>query len=665
MGSEIVILCSSCNCKNSDDTKNCINCGKPLLQYNNVCGMPMLGGSSVNQVLSMRYIIEEQLSEDEAGCTYKAEDAADNSKVLVKALPISVSLSASQIERLKGTSGAFDSLSKLHLKGPKSFDISGEVRYFVYEYQEQQYLQDIEQTENEAAERLAAEASKRVEVQRELQSYKDILETVKSQAIEQADKLRKDYEDKLGLVEKRTAGLTSEFEKKLADEIEARENIKAKIVSYENTISQLNAQIAISEEKYISSIKQADEKVEELSAALSTAKKKIEAVHEEKALQRERAAEQALESFRAQARQQQQKYEEQLDKAEWKIGALTAEVEKLLRKIKKPKTDAYEADSESKLKVALAASVFTLIVTVVCTIGISYLYVYSDGPYKEKAKQWISTLYPTKQEDSDVSPSFDKSITKHENAVNYEQFSIIEPNEKTVKSIAPKIAIQKPVKAKVINGGDKASTNIDQLKILANEGKSDAMFKLSEAYLRGAGVEPDINASIQWLVKAADAGDPNAKYELGMIYYSGEIVERNPDRAVELLFESSSAGFTKAMNQLAQMYCFGDAVGQDYKKAADYYTLSAKKGDIRAMYNLATLYHYGVGVEQNTRKSMLWFIKAARNGDPDSMFKLGFLFENGSNIERDIEKAIYWYQTAAKAGQNDAKKQLLALGKTW
>ncbi len=701
-----MILCPLCNCENADSAKDCLNCGEPMLHYNSLCGMLMLGDSSQGQVLGMRYIIEQQLSEDNMGCTYKAEDAADNTNVLIKALPLSVSLNSRKVEQLKETIEIITSLSNPNVNSLKAFEVSGKVRYFVYEYSEQQKCVAYEQT----------------------------IEKLKTQLAQQKDRFALKLE---------------EVEQKFEAETQARKQFEAKQDSYEDIIEQLKTQMSAEQQKHTKALHQANWNIEALFSALSQADKKIEVLtkEKEKTLQQNKENEEALEKIKAEAIHQQKKSAKQLDRAQWKIEALAAEMEKVLQRSRKKEEVGIKAKPAARFKISIIAFALTLVLGVICGIGTSYLYINSEKSDKNLLKQWMAVLSSAKHGDNKTAidlPSsiienniatddVEEKITGHkeqskENSSDHkplaytqdqanepqyatavqkeaEQVDKISSSEFTkeaVKETQEETELQEPAKSAASHEQKEHPLSAEQLYLkAAEEGNSYAMYKLGDAYLKGIGTDKNIEKAIAWIEKAAEVGNDNAMFELGLIYYSGQEIERDYSKTLEYFVESAQAGnkmamynvgrmyhqgsgvevdgikavewyekaaqkgTTKAMNQLAQMYYMGDIVKKDCKKAAEYYERSAKMGNLKAMYNLAVLYHTGVGVEKDIRKAMLWFIKAAKEGDTDSMYQLGVLFENGIGIENDLEKALYWYQTAARAGQKSAKQQLIKLGKAW
>ena len=89
--------CQSCDSENTNNAEVCCQCGEDMLTFNSICGLPMLGGNSSGQVLDMRYIINQQVSEDSTGVIYEAEDVAENTRFLIHALPVALSGNAVQI----------------------------------------------------------------------------------------------------------------------------------------------------------------------------------------------------------------------------------------------------------------------------------------------------------------------------------------------------------------------------------------------------------------------------------------------------------------------------------------------------------------------------------------------------------------------------------------
>lgn len=669
-----MILCPLCNCENADSAKDCLNCGEPMLHYNSLCGMLMLGDSSHGQVLGMRYIIEQQLSEDNMGCTYKAEDAADNTNVLIRALPLSVSLNSREIEQLKETIEIITSLPHPNINSLKAFEVSGKVRYFVYEYSEQQKFE--------------AETQARKQFEAKQDSYENIIEQLKTQisaeqqkhtkALHQANWNIEALFSALSQADKKTKVLTEEKEKTLQQN---KEN--------EEALEKIKAEAIHQQKRAAEQLNRVQWKIEALAAEM------------EKVLQRSREKREVGIKAKPAARFKNSIIAFALTLVLGVIcgtgtSYLYVNSEKSDKNLLKQRMAVLSSEKHGDNKTAIDLP-GSIIENNIATDDVEEKII----GHKEQSKENSSDHKPLAYtQDQTNEPQYATAVQKE--AEQVDKISSSEFTKEAAKKTQEETELQEPSKSAAYREQKEYPLSAEQLYLkTAQEGDSYAMYKLGDAYLKGIGTDKNIEKAIAWLEKAAEAGNDNAMFELGLIYYSRQEIERDYSKTLEYFVESAQAGnkmamynvgrmyhqgngvevdgikavewyekaaqkgVTKAMNQLAQMYYMGDIVKKDYKKAAEYYERSAKKGNLKAMYNLAVLYHTGVGVEKDIRKAMLWFIKAAKEGDTDSMYQLGVLFESGISIEKNLEKAVYWYQTSARAGQKNAKQQLIKLGKAW
>lgn len=148
----------------------------------------MQGGTSNGQVLAMRYVIIDSMSQDTTSCTYKAEDVYDDTDVIIKAIDLSITLTERQIEDFKSISEAMASLPKEISGGLKSFQACGKLRFFVYEYHKANLPQI-----NKTLENIKEYASKKI-AQISSEKASEILSL--SEALQQTEKRLKDLNDK-------------------------------------------------------------------------------------------------------------------------------------------------------------------------------------------------------------------------------------------------------------------------------------------------------------------------------------------------------------------------------------------------------------------------------------------------------------------------------------
>ena len=123
----------------------------------------------------------------------------------------------------------------------------------------------------------------------------------------------------------------------------------------------------------------------------------------------------------------------------------------------------------------------------------------------------------------------------------------------------------------------------DGIKKLAEQGVSDAQFRLGDMYRVGKGVERDREKSKKWYKMAAQQGHYRAQFALGYLY---------------------------------------KWVEQDMQKAFEWYKKAAEQGWAAAQSALGDLYLMGAGVERDTEEGVKWIKKAAEQGNKEAQEKL-------------------------------------------
>lgn len=502
---------------------------------------------------------------------------------------------------------------------------------------EQQYQagqQEIRQLEEKKSEREIEFAA----ILDQLQKNLDIETDAKKQAEQQNAANNQAIEELNAKISQQEGKFTSklnEIKLKLQAEMQSKEAFQSQNATYKETIEQFETLLADEQKQHAKALW----KIEALSAALNQANIHIEKLLEEKnkVLQQNKENLETLDKLQSQE-EYQPDYASQLDKAQWKIKALSAELEKL---VQKKEEIGIASSPASKNKTPVMAFVLIFVSALLSGTGLSYFYLNYKKTELPISNQITVSADLTKTAIDTTEPVKEKTL-------------LSEPVQKIQEQNKPLLSVKSDVDYQ---------QEIAKLKNEADANNSDAIFKLGFIYYSGQLVEKDYAKAFDFFVKSAQAGNTMAMYNAGKMYQEGNGINADPNQAVDWYKKAAKGKLTKAMNQLAQMYYFGDTVEQNYQKAAEYYQLSATHDDVKAMYNLAILYQTGVGVEKDIKKSMLWFIKAARAGDPDSMYKLAVMFDEGVEVEKDAIKADYWYNAAAKAGQEQAKKHLEFLTK--
>ncbi len=135
----------------------------------------------------------------------------------------------------------------------------------------------------------------------------------------------------------------------------------------------------------------------------------------------------------------------------------------------------------------------------------------------------------------------------------------------------------------------------------ALQGNTEAENYIGMFYIKGLGVEKDIEKAFSFISKSANKGNSNAQYNLGRLYKYGLGCEIDFNKAVEWFEKGSTSGSQKAAYALGYMYYKGFGVEQDYSKAVYWFERSI---DPMAQHFLGLCYYLGYGVPANEAKAL-------------------------------------------------------------
>lgn len=148
---------------------------------------------------------------------------------------------------------------------------------------------------------------------------------------------------------------------------------------------------------------------------------------------------------------------------------------------------------------------------------------------------------------------------------------------------------------------------------LAEQGNARAQAGIAGMYLKGKGVDSDIERAITWYEKAASKDWAPAQYELGHIYRTNDDL-RDLDRAISYYREAAANGQPQAQYNLGVIYGKGIGRETDIEKAISYYKMAALQGDERAMYNLGVIYGQGNSIGRDVRRAYVWYYLSKESG---------------------------------------------------
>jgi TPR repeat protein len=112
----------------------------------------------------------------------------------------------------------------------------------------------------------------------------------------------------------------------------------------------------------------------------------------------------------------------------------------------------------------------------------------------------------------------------------------------------------------------------------AENGNSDAQYKLGLLYLTGNGALQDFAEAAKWLKLAAEQGYALAQYELGLIYRVGHGVAVDPIQSYVWLNLAAAAGIQQAVaaREEAMRSLNGKQLAQAQKASRDWLTSKSK-----------------------------------------------------------------------------------------
>jgi hypothetical protein len=112
----------------------------------------------------------------------------------------------------------------------------------------------------------------------------------------------------------------------------------------------------------------------------------------------------------------------------------------------------------------------------------------------------------------------------------------------------------------------------------AENGNSDAQYKLGLLYLTGNGALQDFTEAAKWLKLAAEQGYALAQYELGLIYRVGHGVAVDPIQSYVWLNLAAAAGIQQAVaaREEAMRSLNGKQLAQAQKASRDWLTAKSK-----------------------------------------------------------------------------------------
>lgn len=189
------------------------------------------------------------------------------------------------------------------------------------------------------------------------------------------------------------------------------------------------------------------------------------------------------------------------------------------------------------------------------------------------------------------------------------------------------------------------------LRPLAESGAPEAQEMLGELYESGVaatqGIQQNYVQAADWYRRAADQGNTQAQFKLGTLYNFGFGVPQ--DYALAGFWDAKAAkqGDASAQFSLGDLYEWGHGVPQDYVQAASWYRRAAEQGDRFGQSQLGMAYYTGHGVPQDYAQAVGWFQKAAEQGEVTAQGVLVVMYGLGQGVPKDLGEVAKWRRKLA------------------
>lgn len=180
-----------------------------------------------------------------------------------------------------------------------------------------------------------------------------------------------------------------------------------------------------------------------------------------------------------------------------------------------------------------------------------------------------------------------------------------------------------------------------------------AAFRLSIAYEKGIGCEPDATQSNRWLDFAAKNGAAPAQLKKGLA-----LLGTQPQKGAALIEKAAqNPHFRWAQYQLAILYANGTGVKQNIPLAFDLMQQTAKHELPIAQWQLAKWYEQGINGPADLKQAFDWAVKAAQNGNLEAQQHVAQMYRNGTGTTADLKQAKYWEKQARKTAKKQPQKR--------
>ncbi len=189
---------------------------------------------------------------------------------------------------------------------------------------------------------------------------------------------------------------------------------------------------------------------------------------------------------------------------------------------------------------------------------------------------------------------------------------------------------------------------LSEFSYLADENDPIALYYLGKMYNDGLGVQTDATKAIEYFQKADALYNINATYELGNLLLNSSLDKSDPnvEAGIQYLKKAAYAGQPEALYRLGKLYEEGTLVEKEYKYAFGYYLMAALKGEKKSQRELALTYFKGRGTPQDYENGLKWLARSANQGYVLAQKDLANLRATDARL-KNLPDAYAWYSIIA------------------
>jgi TPR repeat protein len=156
------------------------------------------------------------------------------------------------------------------------------------------------------------------------------------------------------------------------------------------------------------------------------------------------------------------------------------------------------------------------------------------------------------------------------------------------------------------------------------------------------------------LQRKAAAGDAEAQWQFGFTEMRGTFGEPDVEAGIRWMEKAAAQKHGRALNSLGEVYTTGEMVPQDYPKAISYFQSAWAAGEPMGILNLGILSEYGEGRKKDNAEAVRCYRLAADKGSAAALTRLGAMYSEGDILPKDLKQAVACYRAGAEKGSADA-----------